>query len=70
MDRRRSTRTPDGDLPREVDAERTVREKRRLLKATMNERARRLWAAAEACHRLRRGDRGIAGDEVGDQHGA
>jgi hypothetical protein len=31
-----------------VDAERTVREKWRLLKATMNERARRLWAGAEA----------------------
>jgi hypothetical protein len=31
-----------------VDAERTVREKWRQLKATMNERARRLWAGAEA----------------------
>jgi len=31
-----------------VDAERTVREKWRLLQATMNERARRLWAGAEA----------------------
>ncbi len=31
-----------------VDAERTVRDKWRLLKATMNERARRLWAGAEA----------------------
>jgi len=31
-----------------VDAEKSVREKWRLLKATMNERARRLWAGAEA----------------------
>jgi hypothetical protein len=31
-----------------VDAERTVRDKWRLLKATMNERACRLWAGAEA----------------------
>src|SRR3954469_11951313 len=31
-----------------MDAERTVRDKWRLLKATMNERARRLWAGAEA----------------------
>ena len=31
-----------------MDAERTVREKWRLLQATMNERARRLWAGAEA----------------------
>ena len=31
-----------------VDAERTVRDKWRLLKATMNERTRRLWAGAEA----------------------
>jgi hypothetical protein len=31
-----------------VDAEEVVREKWRLLKATMNERARRLWAGAEA----------------------
>jgi hypothetical protein len=31
-----------------VDPERTVRDKWRLLKATMNERARRLWAGAEA----------------------
>ena len=31
-----------------MDAERTVREKWRQLKATMNERARRLWAGAEA----------------------
>jgi hypothetical protein len=31
-----------------TDAERTVRDKWRLLKATMNERARRLWAGAEA----------------------
>jgi hypothetical protein len=31
-----------------VDAEKSIREKWRLLKATMNERARRLWAGAEA----------------------
>jgi hypothetical protein len=31
-----------------VDAEKSVREKWRQLKATMNERARRLWAGAEA----------------------
>jgi hypothetical protein len=31
-----------------TDAERTVRDKWRLLKATMNERARRLWAGTEA----------------------
>jgi hypothetical protein len=31
-----------------VDAEKSVRQKWRLLKATMNERARRLWAGAEA----------------------
>jgi len=31
-----------------VDAEKSVREKWRLLRATMNERARRLWAGAEA----------------------
>ena len=31
-----------------ADAERTIRDKWRLLKATMNERARRLWAGAEA----------------------
>jgi len=31
-----------------VDAERTVRDKWSLLKATMNERARRLRAGAEA----------------------
>jgi hypothetical protein len=31
-----------------VDAEKLVREKWRLLKATMNERVRRLWAGAEA----------------------
>jgi hypothetical protein len=31
-----------------VDAERTVRDKWRQLKATMNERTRRLWAGAEA----------------------
>ncbi|HEX9620869.1 MAG TPA: ISAzo13 family transposase, partial [Polyangiaceae bacterium] len=31
-----------------MDAERSVRQKWRLLKATMNERARRLWAGAEA----------------------
>jgi hypothetical protein len=31
-----------------VDAEKLVRQKWRLLKATMNERARRLWAGAEA----------------------
>ena len=31
-----------------MDAERAVREKWRLLKATMDERARRLWAGTEA----------------------
>jgi len=31
-----------------VDAEKSIREKWRLLNATMNERARRLWAGAEA----------------------
>src|SRR5437868_2817110 len=31
-----------------MDAEQQVREKWRLLKATMDERARRLWAGAEA----------------------
>jgi transposase len=31
-----------------VDAERTIRQKWRLLKATMDERARRLWAGTEA----------------------
>jgi hypothetical protein len=31
-----------------VDAEKSVRQKRRLLKATMDERARRLWAGTEA----------------------
>jgi len=31
-----------------MDAEKLVREKWRLLKATMDERARRLWAGAEA----------------------
>jgi hypothetical protein len=31
-----------------VDAEKSVRQKWRLLKATMDERARRLWAGTEA----------------------
>src|ERR1043165_6564221 len=43
-----STEWIDHDLHSLVDTEQSVRQKWRLLKATMDERSRRLWAGAEA----------------------
>src|ERR1044071_5518655 len=48
MDRRGSTRPGPAGSTLAVDAERSVRDKWRLLKPTMDERAQRLWAGAEA----------------------
>jgi len=56
-------------LRRDIDLEATLVAKYAALSPLLNERARRLWAAAEAGrHRIRRRRGGVVGDRVVAHH--